>query len=235
MIVVIGIPAWRPADPPRDGAATGLAVDIARAAALSGARVELVGKAGEDPAGAALMLDLARSGIGHAALLRDPGRATRSAPVPGPAGPLDEPALEPGPGPLLALEADDAPRARSNGRSAPPASEPRLALEPADLELALRYLVDFRVLVIAEDLSIAAAAVVSDAAGFAGAHVVAATEPSLASALPADSTVFEPPADDSDGEFARLVAGYAVALDQGEAPEPAFRGAVAERGWEPAG
>jgi hypothetical protein len=45
---------------------------IARAAAASGARVELVGSVADDSDGDATALELGRAGIGHAALLRMP-------------------------------------------------------------------------------------------------------------------------------------------------------------------
>ena len=38
--------------------------------------VQLVGRVGEDPAGEATLLALARDGIGHVATLRDPARPT---------------------------------------------------------------------------------------------------------------------------------------------------------------
>ncbi len=45
---------------------------IARAAVAAGARVEVVGAIPDDAAGDALVVGLARGGIGHAALLRQP-------------------------------------------------------------------------------------------------------------------------------------------------------------------
>jgi ribokinase len=74
MIVIVGSPAW---DPMGDGRPVGLACEVALAAAEAGAPVELVGRTGDDAAGDALLLDLARSGVGHVALLRDAARPTR--------------------------------------------------------------------------------------------------------------------------------------------------------------
>ncbi len=45
-------------------------------AAASGATVEFIGKIGDDPAGDELQLSLARSHVGHVAMLRDPSRPT---------------------------------------------------------------------------------------------------------------------------------------------------------------
>jgi hypothetical protein len=56
------------------------------AAAAAGARVELVGAIGDDSAGDTVAVLLGKSGVGHAALLRDPAAVTPR--VAGPAGPL---------------------------------------------------------------------------------------------------------------------------------------------------
>ena len=47
-----------------------LALEVARRAAGTGARVEMVGVAAPDPAGDALLLELASAGIGHATVVR---------------------------------------------------------------------------------------------------------------------------------------------------------------------
>lgn len=77
MIVVVGVPGW---DSAGSGVPVGRAAGIAVAAAAAGARVELVGRTGDDPVGDALLVGLARVGVGHAALLRDPARSTPTAP-----------------------------------------------------------------------------------------------------------------------------------------------------------
>lgn len=82
MIVVVG----RPRFSRRHGAA-GLAAQIAMAAAEAGAQVELVGSIGDDEAGQQVILELSRTGVGHAALLRDasartPGEGTPAGPLP---------------------------------------------------------------------------------------------------------------------------------------------------------
>ena len=71
MIVVLG----RPGLDDR-GQIGRLAGRIALAAARSGTRVELVGSVGADAAGETVALELGRAGVGHAALLRDPGGQT---------------------------------------------------------------------------------------------------------------------------------------------------------------
>jgi hypothetical protein len=82
VILVIGRPALG-----EGGRLAGTCALVCLAAAEAGGRVELVGSAGDDPAGDAVAVALGRAGIGHAALLRDPAGAT---PRPGAAaaGPL---------------------------------------------------------------------------------------------------------------------------------------------------
>src|SRR4051794_34548379 len=117
MIVVVGTPAWNGSDPP---APAGLACEVAVAAASRGRRVELVGRIGDDAAGDALVIALARAGVGHAAVLRDPSRPTAL--------------LTP------STQTDDAVAAPDDSTD-PFASAPRL--EPADVSLALSYLTTF--------------------------------------------------------------------------------------------
>lgn len=194
-----------PGDP---GRADGVAVRIARSAAASRPEVQLVGRVGDDPEGDLLLLDLAKSGIGHVAVIRDAGARTPVArPEP------DEPAT-------YDLDEDDPVEA---GLGVPDG----LPLEAGDVELALRYLTDFRVLVVADPLPADALRVASEAASFAGAQLVAVTGSLVDLQLPEATTVLgESPAGDAAG-FARLVGAYAAALDAGVEPKLAFRDAAA--------
>ena len=72
MIVVLGRPGLD-----ADEAIGGQAGRIALAAAQAGGRVELVGSVGDDANGDAVITELGRAGIGHAAVLRDPAGQTR--------------------------------------------------------------------------------------------------------------------------------------------------------------
>ena len=82
MIVVVGNPQARSAaDGP--GTAAGLPAGVAIAAVAAGGTAQIVGRVGEDAAGEAALLDLARHGVGHAAIMRDPGRPTPVLPAPG--------------------------------------------------------------------------------------------------------------------------------------------------------
>jgi pfkB family carbohydrate kinase len=116
-------------------------------------------------------------------------------------------------------------------------SVPRLSR--ADVELALRYLPDARVIVQVDQSDPAVAEVLIEAAGFAGAHLVlieaGSATASGTEALAARGllTRLRPPARD-EGPFARFLGRYAAALDGDRAPADAFRAAVADVGWEPA-
>ena len=212
MIVIVGLPAWNPGPPPLPA---GRACGIALAAAGSGARVALMGRIGDDPAGDALLIALGRAGVGHAALLRDPARSTLIRRLPETEGDeLFEAALRNGHRP--ALDVDEA--------------GPRL--EPADVELGLRYLGAFDVLVVDDNAPIDVIPACVEAAAFAGARlVVLIRSPDGApDGLPEDTTVLVAPEEDGEA-FPRLVGRYAAALDAGSEPEAAFA-AVAGDGWE---
>lgn len=205
MIVVIGQPVLGQVD--GEPVATGSTARIALAAAARGGAVQLVGKVGEDADGEALVLALAQGHVGHVAVQRDPAHPT---PRVDPAG-------------------DDA--AGEDGKS--PRVEP--ALDAADIELALRYLTEFRVIVVAGDLDDAAVGVAADATGWSNGTLIAVVaeggrEPA---GLPADAIVLESPADDAEA-FDRLVGELAAAIDAGGDPRAAFRELVGSTGWEPA-
>jgi bifunctional ADP-heptose synthase (sugar kinase/adenylyltransferase) len=206
VIVVVGTPAWREADP---AGPDGRACLIALAAARRGAGVELVGRAGEDRAGDALMVALARVGVGHVALLRDPTRPT----------PIVAPALE-APS-LLDDDGEEPARPSSDGP----------ILEPADVSLGLRYLPSYDVIVVSDDVDPTIVAVAGEAAAFGDAHLVVLVPAGGAAADgAAGATVLEAPVTDPDGAFADLVGSYAAALDAGSDPAAAF--AAVRGAWE---
>jgi hypothetical protein len=220
MIVIVGLPAYRDAIDGRS-CAGGLAVDIAVAARAQGATVELVGKIGEDGAGDSVVLELARGGIGHAALVRDPSRPT----------------------PVLArvevVEGDDAPEIEAVdstvARLLPVEPELRPGLDSDDIDLALRYLPQAAVVVVADELSPQTIKAVAEATAFESARlVVLAAEGADLSALPVEAIALEMPADD-DGSFARMVGGMAARLDSGADPQTAFADAIRAAGWERSG
>ena len=174
-------------------AASGAVVEIARRAAATGARTEVVGVAPAGPVGDRQLVQLAAASVGHATVTRSEANA----------------------------------------------------IEPADLELALRYLPDVRAIVLvappapllatalaASSWSGATLVVVGpldadavaaiDAAG-SDAATAASANPAAASAAP---IVLDPPASDPDGAFAGVVAALAVRLDAGEDPAAAWAATV---------
>jgi len=194
-----------------------MATGVARAAAAAGSEVQVVGKVGEDPGGDAILLDLAASNVGHVAILRDPSRPT---PATSPA-PLDEPAFDEDDGDQP--NADDADRMTTMSG---------LSLEAADIELALRYLPDYRVLVVADSLAEPSLWVAAAAAAWNGAALVVivpagSTQPAAGD----DATVIEAPPDDPDDAFAGIIGSYAAAIDRGEEPSEAFASASSTLGW----
>ncbi|HXU85025.1 MAG TPA: PfkB family carbohydrate kinase [Verrucomicrobiae bacterium] len=228
MIVVVGSPVAQPAGAGIE--AGGLAATVARAAAASGAAVQIVGRVGEDPAGDLVLLALAASGIGHVAVLREPGRLTPTAPAPGAGGASpDGPDLAEA---MLDDESGTDEPAIAGDETASSGVSDGLSVDAADLELALRYVQDYRVLVVAADLDPGALAAVIEAAGWSGAHlVVLQPDGSPPAVTPDAATVLLRPADDPDGVFASMVAGYAVGLDRGQEPAAAFASAQSAGGW----
>lgn len=230
MLAIVGSPSFAPGSTPADaGEAGGLAARIARAAASAGAEVQLVGKVGDDAVGDAVVLALARRGIGHSALLRDAGGATPiESPGPGEADPVDS-------GSIVSLLAganlaDDTAISRGERGGL---QVPGLALEPADISLGLRYLRDFHVLVAADPLDESSSSAIADAAAFADAVLlVIAPCGQVAPAEPGTAIVLEAPDVDPDGAFAALVGRFAAALDRGVNAADAFRAATVDGGWE---
>ena len=220
MIIVIGSPLFLPGSADRPSAAAGLPVTIAAAAADLDHEVQLVGRVGEDPAGDATLLALSRSGIGHVAMLRDPGSVTPALPQPEPG--TDEIATDP------LTEAEEALTSGLSTIEAP-------TLDPGDVELALRYLANPTVIVVAEALDDGALQVAADAAAYAGASLIVIADGGAPPARALDEAiVLGAPVDDPDGVFARTVGAVAAAIDAGTDPRTALKDAIAASGWEPA-
>lgn len=217
VIVVIGSARLRPGSAEHPAQAAGLAAGIAQAAGGSGRQVQLVGRIGEDEAGEAVLLSLSRAGIGHVATLRDAVHPTALVPV---AEEID---------PDLLAEPIDAPDAAWS--SLGPAGS--ATLDGGDLELALRYLDGFSVVVVAEPLEASSLEIVAEAAAYAGASlVVVAPGGAAAGTVPDGAIVLEAPASDPDGVFARTVGAYAAALDAGADPAGALAAVTAAEGWQ---
>ncbi|HEX5825589.1 MAG TPA: hypothetical protein VFY18_14110 [Candidatus Limnocylindrales bacterium] len=217
MIVVVGSPAGR--QTAQGIAAAGVAATVGRVAAAAGAEVQLVGKVGEGTVGDAVLLSLAQASVGHVAVLRDASSATPIAPLDG----LDAEAM------LEPIDGDAGTEER------PPASAETAViptLDSGDLQLALRYLPDYRVVVVADPLGADALATVVAAGRWAGAQlIVVVAAGSSVPGLPDDATVLEAPRVDAEGAFAAVVGAYAAALDRGANPAEAFATASVGSGW----
>jgi hypothetical protein len=166
----------------------------------------VVGRTGDDETADGVVLDLARGGVGHVALLRDGSRPTP---------------LEP---------ADDVDAA---GETTPPEPTEGPAIDAADVDLGLRYLTAFEVVVLAEPAPQDLVTVVADAARWSEARMVLvlASGAPVPDLLPADVIVFEAPDADPDGVFAELVGSFAAALADGVEPGEAFRASLDSDGW----
>ncbi len=220
MIVVIGSPLFRPGTGDRPSQAAGPPAGIAGAVSAAGGTVQLVGRVGEDPAGEATLLALAAAGIGHVAMLRDAARPT----------PVEQLRTEPDSDFLADALAEPAEPAEDDSSDD---QDERATLDPGDVGLALSYLDGYRVIIVAEPLSDAALAVAAEAAAYTGARLVAlVAQGAPTGPLPEGAIVMEAPVDDPDGVFARTVASFALALDQGNDPGAALEGAVVSAGWE---
>jgi hypothetical protein len=216
VIVVVGSPGARQTVP--GIVAAGVAVTIGRVAAAAGAEVQLVGKVGEGAVGDAVLLSLTDARVGHVAVLRD-----ASAPAPLASDETEPEAI------LDPIDGDPEPEETL-------AASPRAAVGPSldsgDLQLALRYLPDYRVVVVADALDEASLSTVVAAARWAGAQlIVVVAAGSSVSGAPEDATVLESPAIDADGAFAAVVGAYAAALDRGANPAEAFASASVGSGW----
>ena len=159
MIVVIGSPS------------AGLASSVAITATKRGRAVQLVGRIGDGQAADATLQELARHGVGHVAILRDP--------------------------------------------SAQP-----VALDGADVELALRYLTDFDVLVLV-DGGATVLSVVERAATWGGASLLVVAAGTAAE--PTGRVDLAPTAGESVEVFAERVGVMAAGLDEAAAAVRAAR------------
>ncbi len=207
VIVIVGSPVGRL----EDGRVTtgGVAARAAIAAVEAGGSVQVVGRVGDGPDADGLLLALATGGVGHVAILRDPARATPLEP---------EPSLDLDP-------SDDDPK--------PPTDVRPIEIDAADVDLGLRYLTDYRVLVLVPPARPEVVAVVADAARWAAARLVVVTDGAdvPSPSLPSDAIVLAAPESDPDGAFATLVGRLAAALDAGADPASAFRDAIGDAGW----
>jgi hypothetical protein len=114
---------------------------------------------------------------------------------------------------------------------------PARDLEPADVDLALRYLPDVRVIVTV-DVAPAGVAVASERAGWSGAALVVIRSvrdqgPATSPELPDSAVVMEAPASDPDGTFAGFVGTFAARLDAGATSTDAWAATTRELAVDP--
>ena len=115
-------------------------------------------------------------------------------------------------------------------------------LEPADVDLALRYLPDVAAIVLVKPTPEVAASAATSAA-WSGAGLIVVTEADASATeipdTPADEAagdrfmVLAAPGRDPDGAFAGVVAALAVRLAEGASPADAWRATVTALGVEP--
>jgi hypothetical protein len=201
VIVVIGSLRLRESEP--DAAAAGLAASIAIAAAGEGARVEVIDKLGDDPAGDAVLLSLARQNVGHVAVLRDAGRQT----------------------PVSVDAADD--MLEEPAATAPDLRSAVVGLDAGDAGLALRYLPEIAVIVAVHapaDVLVEAVA----AAGWADTSLVVVLPEGVdpPAELP-DTAVTLAALDTDESGVGAAIGRYAAAIDRGERAAAAYDALVA--------
>lgn len=109
-------------------------------------------------------------------------------------------------------------------------------LDSGDLDLGLRYLADWRVLVMAEPIDDETLAVAADAAVYHAAALILIVAQGANPQVGLDraATVLEMPEEDA-GAFGALVGRYAALLDYGRPAEDAWHEALSGSGWEEAG
>lgn len=111
-------------------------------------------------------------------------------------------------------------------------------LDAADVDLALRYLADVRV-VVTVGLAEAAVASAAERATWGGATLIVVNSPGSTgngtevAAVPEDAIVLEAPASDPDGTFAGFVGSLAARLDGGATPADAWAATTRELAVDP--
>lgn len=200
MIVVIGevIGRQRGSDGIEPAGATAA---VAMAAAAAGGTVEIVTRIGDDVAGDAVVLGLARSGVRHVATIRDAGRRT---PVIPETADGEDPVVDGTP-------VDTTPA----GAAAAP------ALDAADVGLALRYLDDYRVIVLLHPADPGIVREGSAAAGWGSAQLIVVTSASEEVGDVPAGTLAVTADHDAEG-VAVLLGRYAAAVDRGEDAAAAY-------------
>jgi len=108
-------------------------------------------------------------------------------------------------------------------------------LEVADVDLALRYLPDIRVVIDSAGAAVLHATLAEGATYAGAAFILVGDESALAVAaeLPESAIVLQAPAADPDGTFAGFVGAFAARLDGGAAPADAWAATVRDLAVDP--
>jgi hypothetical protein len=201
VIVVIG-DVFARADESGEVVPAGFSAVAAITAAGRGARVEIVSRIGDDLAGDEVLVAFARAGVGHVATLRDAGPGTR----------IVSDTTE------GLLAEDEAQTEAANADT--PGDTP--VLDDADVALALRYLTDYRVIVVVHPNDARIVGEAATAAGWAGAQLVVVVLPGDEPALDVPDGALVLAVDPGAEGTAERVGVYAAALDAGAAPATAY-------------
>jgi hypothetical protein len=185
------------------GSSRGTVLEIARRAAATGARTEVVGVAPIGTAGDRLLLQLVAAGVGHATVTRSIG--------------------------AVAEPAAGSPGAAAAGSAAQPAIEPA----DLELALHYLPDVRAIVLVEPPVTLLSTAAAAAGFAGATLIVVGPVDHASLDALGPPLAIVLDPPAHDPDGAFAGVVAALATRLDAGEDPTTAWAATLNTLAVEP--
>jgi sugar/nucleoside kinase (ribokinase family) len=177
----------------------GFAAALAVAAVRSGSPVQVVARVGDDAVGDEVILGLAVERIGHVATLRDAGRETA----------------------VIVDETDESidaePHSTDSGERAGP------ILDAPDVDLALRYLSDYRVIVVLHPADAGVVREAASAATWAGAHlvvVVAHEAPVDVGSMP-DSALVVLAQPDAEN-LAERIGVYAATVESGGDPDTAY-------------
>jgi hypothetical protein len=186
--------------------------DIARAAVLDGAAVELIAKVGDDPPGDALLVALAQAGIGHVAVLRDAVHPTAIRRT------TDLASIED------AIDGVSETVAATTDWTVPPESAP--VLDADDVGLALRYLSAYRVIVAVRPAAAVLVQALAAADWATAAIIVIDPVVAVDGDVPAGTVVLslndQPDPGSAPSEVAARIGRYAAALDRGDAPSTAW-------------
>jgi len=202
-VIVVGILA--------PGSDADSVVEIARRAAGTGARTEVVGVAPAGPDGDRQLLALATAAVGHATVIRSAAGGIESAD-------LD-----------LALRYLPDVRAIALVRPAAQLLATALAASSwSGATLVIVGPVDDEATALLDG---AGSGLATDSAGASNATSKTASN---AAARPTSPILLEPPARDPDGAFAGVIAALTVRLDAGESPASAWQSTVAALALDPA-